>query len=193
MTNRQIESLVTEPKGGLCAMITRRADGSLVTLGAGPKSHFGANVIASASIALSSLAAAAQSPSGHYNEQAVLTGTVLVPDGSKPAEGALVELRQQEDTVASTKTDAQGKFHIAAEPGNYQIRIKQNALFGDDVHDATLHAGDQSLSPIRTHLDPYENGQQFVTMGVVVSVVKYSPSYAFRHPWQYPKYLTRKG
>jgi hypothetical protein len=189
MKAREIEALVTEAKGSLCARITRRSDGSLVTLKTWAKPSFAAGAVAS--LALASPAVA--QTSSDAPAQAILTGTILTPDGTKPASGATIALRQQDVVVVTTIADAHGHFRIAAPPGNYQIRIKQNALFGDHIRDASLHAGEQSISPVRTHIDPYEDGQQFVTMGEVVSVVSYPASYAFRHPWRYLKVLGWEG
>jgi hypothetical protein len=189
MTTVEIEALVTGAKGSLCAIITRRADGSLVRLDSRPKPSIAAGIVASASFAVTSVAVA-QSVSTNQPQQAVLTGTVLTPDGSKPVNGAVITLKQQDATVVTTKSDAQGKFRIAARPGSYEIRIRQNVLFGNHVRDANLHVGEQILSAIRTHFDWHDNGQ-YATMGTVTATISYPVSYVLKHPWRYLGHLIR--
>lgn len=63
MTSREIERVVREADGKLCARITRRGDGSLVTLDARPRASMAAQVVASASLAMSAASVAAQSSS----------------------------------------------------------------------------------------------------------------------------------
>jgi hypothetical protein len=94
--------------------------------------------------------------------------------------------------MATAKSDAHGNFRVAVQPGTYKIRIKQNALFGSHIRDASLHTGEQSLSAIRTHFDWHEDGH-YSTMGELAAKISYSPNYALRHPWRYLKHLTGNG
>ena len=238
MTPREIERLVLKSDGKLCARITRREDGSLVTLEAQPRVSIAAQVAVSASLALSAIAGAAQTVSerpspeakastsfigtvdisatgnglepipGEVHAQidenppepardAILTGTVLRPDGSEPVANATIRLRGFGELVVEAKSDQTGRFRIVVPPGTYDVIIRQNVLFGTKVSAATLHSGEQSLEAIKTHFyyvhddgSPYPNG---VTMGEVVSIERYTFSGAVRHPLRYLKYLIRRA
>lgn len=237
MTPREIEKLVLKSDGKLCARITRREDGSLVTLEAQPRVSIAAQVAVSASLALSAAAGASQTVSERPLPQdksmtsfigtveisaegsglepvpdevraqidenppeparnAILTGTVLKPDGSGPIAGAAIRLLASGNLVAEAKSDESGRFSIATPPGKYDVIIRQNVLFGTRVSSVALHAGEQSLESIKTHFyyvhddgSPYPNG---TTMGVVVSIENYTFAGAARHPIAYLKHLVRK-
>ena len=186
MSSREIERLVHEADGKLCARITQRGDGSLVTLDARPRASMAAQVVASASLIVGASGILAQSTNEPKQPEAVLTGTVLKPDGSEPVEGAAISLRASNSVVATAKSDQFGNFRVAAKPGTYDVVIRQNALFGMRVAATTLHDGEQSLQFIKTHFyyvhddgSSYESG---VTMGAMVSQVKYSFTGVIRHP-----------
>lgn len=197
MTPREIEKLVFKNGGELCARITRREDGSLVTLEAQPRASIAAQVAVSASLALSAAGAMAQTTEQQAKpETAVLTGTVLNPDASAPVKGATIRLRASDGSVVEVKSDPSGRFQIEVPPGTYDVIIRQNDLFGTKVSAATLHTGEQRLDLIKTHFyyvqddgTPYSGG---ITMGELVSVEKFRFVSAARHPIAYLKYLARK-
>lgn len=70
MTAAEIERLVARNEGKLCARITRRGDGSLVTLEARPKTPIAAQLVASASLMASAAGLAAQSASSPVTKKA---------------------------------------------------------------------------------------------------------------------------
>ncbi|MGD0736521.1 MAG: carboxypeptidase regulatory-like domain-containing protein [Terracidiphilus sp.] len=190
MTAAEIERLVREKQGSLCARIVHRADGSLVSLDGQSQPSVAAGVVLAASLAFGATATAQSAPEHSQAAKAQLSGTVLVPDGSEPAAGAKISLIANFETVAETTADAHGNFQISAEPGRYDIDIRQNALFGKMVAGANLHAGEQSLQPIRTQFGVRGGSSgDFVTMGVMVSTYKYPISYLFKHPLRYLKHL----
>lgn len=191
MTPREIEILVRRTPGRICAVLTRRDDGSLVTLESRPKASLAAGVIASAALALAS-AASAQATVGD-SKLAVLTGTVLTPDGTRPLAAARITLEQAGSAIASTKSDEQGNFRIAAPPGHYEIRIRQSVLFGMHVSNANLHEGQQSLSRVRTHFDYVQSGGAVTFVGEVTATVHSPTSFAFKHPWLYLKQLVSRA
>jgi hypothetical protein len=197
MTPAQIEEVVLDAGEHLCARISRRADGSLTTLGEATKPSFKAGLALSASLAFAGTAAAQSTTQQETPVKAVLTGTILLPDGSGPVADAVVTLENQAGVAASTKTDATGNFTLSASPGTYDIRLRQNVLFGNRVLAANLHEGEQSLQPIRTHFatrSMEDNGQEtFVTVGEVTATLTYPFAYAVRHPWRYLKHLTHTG
>jgi hypothetical protein len=188
MTAAEIELVVRERKGSLCARIVHRADGSVVSLDGQSQPSAAAGVVLAASIAFSASATAQAIPKEPQSAKARLSGTVLVPDGSEPAAGADISLIADQKTIAETKTDAHGNFQISAEPGRYDILIWQNVLFRSWISAADLHAGEQSLQPIKTApaTQPY---WQTVTVGEVTVTYKYPISYLFKHPLRYLKHL----
>src|SRR5882724_8333139 len=60
--------------------------------------------------------------------QVAVTGTVLDPSGAA-IPGAAVALRAKGATVASTVTDAAGRFRIDAAAGRYEIDVKAGDAF----------------------------------------------------------------
>ena len=111
LTSREIERLAQEKEGGLCARITHRADGSLVTLDAIPRPSYAAQIAVSASLVIGAAGAMAQSSMALPQEsRAVLTGTLLKPDGSGPVSGALIFVRSSGSGNAFTTSDVQGWF-----------------------------------------------------------------------------------
>jgi len=77
MTASEIEKLVLKSEGKLCARITRREDGSLVTLEAQPRVSIAAQVAVSASLALSAVAGGAQAASEHPVPQEKTTSSFI--------------------------------------------------------------------------------------------------------------------
>ncbi len=152
MTAGEIERTVRAADGKLCARITRREDGSLVTLQAQPRVSAAGQWLASASLAVGAAGAFAQSVGEVPKKaEAVLTGTVLMQDGSGPVAGAVVSLRTPDEVAASVKADEHGNFRIVVQPGTYDVLIRQNMLYGTRVFSANLHEGEQSLEAVKTH------------------------------------------
>jgi hypothetical protein len=128
MTPREIEKLVLNSEGKLCARITRRYDGSLVTLEAQPRVSIAAKVAVSASLALSAAAGAAQTASERPVPQEKSTsfiGTVDISTENSSLEPIHDEIRAQMDenplepvgnailTGTVLTSDGSGPFHGA--------------------------------------------------------------------------------
>ncbi len=193
MTASEINSLVRESKGLLCARIMRRPDGSVVTHDPLRTPNAGAGLVLSASILLANAAVSTAVAEPPQSAKASLAGKVLVPDGSAPVAGAVITLRSSGATIAEVKSDKQGDFLISVAPGKYDIYIRQNAMFGLRILAAELHEGEQSLQPVRTHfaMRSEQEGSypETATVGELVATYKYPISYLLRHPWQYLRNL----
>jgi hypothetical protein len=183
MQPKEIERLLAEKQGKLCARLTYRANGSIATLTGQSQTPLAAAVMLAASLAATSTHA--QAPS--MNGKAYLSGTVLAPDGSEPQENATVLLIADQKTIASTKSDKNGGFSIAVAPGNYDIVVWQNILYRTQITNAALHEGEQSLQPIRVSF--HETTVDTVTGGELVATYHYPISYLFKHPLLYLKHL----
>jgi len=199
MTPAEIEKLVVRSGGKLCARITQREDGSLVTLEARPKTSVAAHIVASAAFALGAAGAAAQAtPESPRNATAVLNGTVLQPLDSKPAKGAVVRLRASGTLTAAAVADEQGYFRISVPAGVYDIEIRHQVIYGASIPGANLHTGEQSLQPIQAHSivlgreDDGSYAEYTVTMGEIIGIRQSTFSRAIRHPVSFLKYLVRK-
>lgn len=186
----QIERLIAETDGGLCARITRRNDGSLVTLDSSRPVPRAAAVVLAGSIAFG---ASAFAQTGHPTTRAMVSGRLLTRDGSKPAAGGIISFGQDGKRIASVTTDVNGDWTADLTPGNYDIYLRQNALFGTRVLNVTLHDGEQSFSPMRTrlYLGNIENSGETESpfMGEISSTIRYPASYLFKHPIRYIKSL----
>jgi hypothetical protein len=194
MTPREIERLVLKSDGKLCARITRRDDGSLVTLEAQPRVSVAARVAVSASLALSAAGAMGQTTEQQSTpENAVLTGTVLKPDGSSPWPEVAISLRTPNGVVANTQSDQFGHFRIATRPGVYDVVVRHYVFFGTRIPATTLHEGEQDLGTLRLVYGMVrDDGTRMdtTTMGTVAITI--NRGRAFRHPWAYLKHLARK-
>lgn len=187
MRPKEIERLLAEKQGRLCARVTYRADGSVATL----ENHAQSSVAAVAALAVSLAiagGAAAQSPQTNANaSKAHLTGTVLTPDGLAPVENAWITLVADQKIVADTRSNKDGSFSLEVAPGSYDIEIRQNFFVRARVSNATLHEGVQILQPIRTAF----NSQlvSTTTWGEMVATHHYPILYILKHPLLYLKHL----
>ena len=188
MTSREIETLVQAKNGELCARITRRGDGSLVTLDALPRASMAAQIAASAALVMGAAGAVGQAPSdGSARADATIHGVVLRPNGADPAVGASILIRHGESRNSLATTNARGEFQSSVLPGTYDILIRDNAGRSVRIAAANLHPGWQSLRAVL--LEPTV---EFVTVGDIVAIERYSFIRAVRHPLNYLRYLTRK-
>lgn len=197
MSPRAIEGLVRQNNGKLCARITRRRDGSLVTLDGhlernGMRSSLAANVFASASLALASAGAFAQSSS----EQpfAVISGTILKPDGSGPDSHAVISLRSAAATTVEARTDEQGGFQIAVPPGPYDVAVQsgtsQTVFRAMPLQAGELYMGTISASSTTVRVS-VSDSETYTNSGVLASI-HYSLMDIFRHPVAYAKHIMRR-
>ena len=197
MSAREIEKLVARADGELCARITRRADGSLVTLDARPSVGLAAQVVMSASMVLGAAGAVAQSAGGQGADgQAVLTGTLLNADGSRPLEGAQIVVSSGTEQVANVRSDAEGKFRISVPPSSYDVKIIEGHA-QTTLRALLLVEGEQELPvfPIGTTstITVTADMSGYTTTGGELATVHYSLGYILRHPIVYARHLTHKS
>jgi hypothetical protein len=196
MTRRQIERAITDNEGQLCARITKRADGSLVTVqelsGPGFASR-AAGLLLGAS--LSTAAAHAQSTS--VTGKAIVSGTFKAQDGSAlPAQGYVV-FASNGKSVLETKTDHDGSWKAEIVPGTYDVIFKTGPMYGKRVNVVELHEGEQQFTEVRGHFAWGHLGlsdtanDTFTTMGTMAATIgyRYPVSYLFKHPLRYLKNL----
>jgi hypothetical protein len=118
LTPRQIERLIHESKGHLCARITRREDGSIVT--GRESSTFlleAASFVAAALLAISTPVFAQSTTKPPAN----LTGSIVDETGA-PIAGAQVKLLDADHPPTGTRTDAQGKFYFDTPAGRHHLQ-----------------------------------------------------------------------
>jgi hypothetical protein len=120
--------------------------------------------------------------------EAVLTGTVLKPDGSGPAAGAFITLNSAGSPRVLVKSDGKGNFRASVAPGIYNIEISPSFASPIRINAAVLHEGEQILQPIRLS----EQFEDVVTGGALAIEWHYTLVGALRHPLSYIKYLFRK-
>jgi len=181
MTVTEIQRVLIEKEGRLCARIVRDTDGSVHTLNQHPRQPMGAGFVLAASLAVGPAAAAQTTEASNT---ARLSGTVLSPDGSSPLKGVVVTLLAGEKTAATGKTDEKGNFTLAVKPGKYDLIIARNVLVKSRIPSTELHAGLQTIPPLRIGFDRYTT-YDTVTLGVVVSTYRYPVSFLFKHPIRY--------
>jgi hypothetical protein len=148
MTAREIERLVRERDGRLCARVVYRADGSIRTADGASQPSVAARLVLASTLVFPT-ALAAQSAGG-TNEVPVahLSGKILKPDSSGPMAGAFVALLSNHQIVASAHADQSGDFDVSAPPGRYDI------AFGSSLSDAMripgyeLRPGTQNLNTL---------------------------------------------
>jgi hypothetical protein len=182
LTPRQIERLVFENHGELCARVTRREDGSIVTA-----TGFQSGIAAAALIASASITAVAHSQSTQP-ASAIVSGQVLAPDAEYAPGGWVVVLEQNGDARSRVLTDKSGAWRTEVPPGTYDLTI--HGLVNHTsahVEAFTLHAGEQSFAPIQTEATTVS-----ITTGGTLAIqttLRARISYRLRHPVRYLTYL----
>jgi len=197
LTPREIMRLVDEKNRQLCARITRREDGSLVTARA---SHhqvpFGSAFVLASAVATVPVVAQEAAPSA-----ATVTGTVLTPENSKyvsPDAPREVLFLQNDKAVLTVRTDPTGKFTASVPAGIYDLVFRNGPLFGERVKGAIFHPGVQEFAPIRErfnlgHLAEADmSTQEFVTMGELMPVYSLRVRDLFLHPMATVRALARR-
>jgi hypothetical protein len=187
MSRREVDRLSLRAALGerVCARITWRANGELVTLEPRPLGR-ATGVLLSAAIAWGASAVAQElKPEG----QAVLTGRVSMR--STPAAMRLgarsIQLVGSDGKIVVGKVVEDGTFSVIAPPGVYDVVIRSNIMYGARVKAATLHEGYQSLGevPVVQEGGAMEAG---TTMGAMASTIV-GPRYWVRHPLAYARYV----
>lgn len=194
ISKRQIEELIREKNGHLCARRLHRVDGSLVTLDPSVRSPIAAGIVLASSLVLP-LSVAAQSSSAREGPPARLSGQILKADSSGPMPGAFVALLANHQIVASAHTNGNGDFEMAAPPGAYDL------AFGSSLSDAVrilsyqLGPGEQKLDalpilPRQTSTVTVEaNASDYALVGELTAVIgrPHFFWYFFRHPIRYAR------
>jgi len=216
MTDRQVEELAMRAAAGekVCARVTRRTGGELVTLG--PEQTRAAR-IAQGAVLASAFAAGvplagqeigravqpAQQAEVILNEvppeprpipgKAVVIGRLLHPDGRRVNTG-LVYVEDAQGTGPLYVVDASGWFEIHAAPGIYNFVVQTGKDQVERVPGVVLHEGVQEFGDLRTRAgQEAPEIAQYTTMGEMVSVLRTRWGWhALRHPILYVRYLARK-
>ena len=177
MTPREIERIVVSSGGHLCARITRREDGSLLTLPE-PQRRRAAGFVFAAPLLAGPVFA--QSPD---QNKSTVTGVVTDATGAA-IKGAKVELLKSGTPVVSAAADSDGKYHLDAEKGSYILRVSSLAFISQDVP-LKIEAPQQAIPRVVLQVG--------VLMGDVV-VIDPRPRYQklgshLRHPISYLRSL----
>lgn len=187
MSDREVEELLAEKNGRLCARIVRDRNGSMLTADEARRYPLAAGFLLAASLATSTACAAQTGANPGQPGPARLTGSVIRPDKEGPWTGVSVFLISGGSVVETVKTDSNGSFDITVKPGTYDVVVFANPFVKMTVPDATLREGLQVLGPVE--LTPHQTEYQTVTMGVVEAIVHYPFRYFFRHPLNYLRHL----
>jgi hypothetical protein len=199
----------------ICARITRRVDGGLVTLG--PERGRAGRVAQGALLAgafAAGLPAVAQGLGHGVQGQgdaevilkevppepqpipgmAVVIGRLLHPDGRRVDTG-LVYVQNAQGYGPLYVVDASGWFEIHTAPGVYNFVVRTGKDQIERVPGVVLHEGVQQFADIRTRAveQATEFEETYTTVGTMVSRVTTRWGWhAFRHPVLYFRYLVRK-
>jgi hypothetical protein len=196
MSQRQIEALILEKDGQLCARRVYRADGSLRTMDAAPRPPIAAGIVLAGSLVLP-LSLAAQSASAGEGLPARLSGQILKSDSSGPMPDAYVALLANHQIVASAHTNGNGDFEITAPPGTYDVAFGSSPSDTVRILSYQLQPGQQQLDalpilPQQTSTVTVEANMADYALVGTMSVVIGRPHffwYFFRHPIRYTRDL----
>ncbi|MBB5059038.1 hypothetical protein HDF16_003761 [Granulicella aggregans] len=197
MTPRQIERTLAENEGHLCARITKRVDGSLVTAqelaGSGFTSR-AAGLLLGAALSTAAVHAQSTPTAG----KAIVSGRFTAPNGGPlPAQGYVIFAANGQSIIES-KTDQDGNWKAEIAPGMYDVIFRTSPFFGERINAVELHPGDQKFAAIPGRLalghlglvDRYrDNTQTFTTGGDLATSYRYPISYLFKRPLRYLKHL----
>src|SRR5262245_2420756 len=191
MTRRQVEAIVSVHRGRMCARITRRPDGSLVTLEAPPVDPIVArraspvvNATLAAILGLSVPASAlnvdvsaaqlivrseadgksARTPFG--GGEAVVGGTVVDPQGAF-IPNAVVKLISDAGAELETKTSTEGEFTFARVPYGAYIMLVEAQGFYTHVNSNVIVD-----TPYDTRFEvTMKENRKLVTLGGAIGIV----------------------
>jgi hypothetical protein len=190
MSERQIEDLIREKKGHLCARRIYRADGALVTKdGAGRPAVAAGVVLASTLIVPLQLAG----QTAGIGRTAHISGRILKSDSSGPMPGAFIALLVNHQVVASAHTDGNGNFDLVAAPGTYDIAFGSSLSHAVRIIGYDLQSGEQTLATLpilpqqTTTVTVKANMDGYALVGELSAVIgrPHFFWYFFRHPVRY--------
>jgi hypothetical protein len=199
MTPREIERLVAETGGHLCARLTRREDGSLVMLEPAKRAPHRLNLAVTAALALLPATVCAQtSPTGAPESVFSLTGTVRDIQGALIS-GSSLTVFHGNNRVVDAKTDAVGRFDLSLPAGEYELRA---TAAGFSHFSAPISAAIGNAAVADITLRPSAEFNVQVTTSAPVTdattggeiAISYGPWYRrlefhLRHPILYLKHL----
>jgi hypothetical protein len=210
LTPRQIKRLVDESNGHLCARITRREDGSLVTQRDRTFQPNPAMLALSATLTVIPGTAFAQSvPAVQLQDQQLASaspgpgiqfpsiGGVITDSQGALVVGANVELSLHQEVILSTKSDEAGHFAFNVPAGDYDLKVTAQGFNpvseSLSVMDSGLSIGQITLKP-GTQVSVQVNASStvsFTTIGVLSATYNHwyqRLDYRLRHPIAYAKY-----
>jgi hypothetical protein len=211
MTPLQIELLVAKTGGDLCARLTRRPNGSLVTLEpTASHAHF-ATLALSVALAIAPAAALAQAAAGTKptssqtaNPEEALPSThtavsgVITDSQGAVVVGSAVTLVRNGITIGSTKTNEAGQFEFAVLPGDYQLQVGAPGFASTSksltVSEGSAAVSDVSLTPgiqitVRVTAESLTDSTTMGTMTAYFGPWYKRWAFHIRHPVAYAKYL----
>jgi len=191
MRRSDVENLAVAAANGeqVCARITRRSDGSLVTLDGERRAGLRAGVLLSAAMMVGQ--AAAQNPT---EARAIVSGRLLTSDGQPfQMSRGRITLRSSSGELMIYPIYGDGEFVFSTPPGQYDVIVRGNMIFAEEIKGATLHAGNQSLGnvTIRPLGQSWDSGMFETVTGGDISV-RVGWRYHLRHPVAYLRYIGRK-
>ena len=192
MRRSDVEKLAVAAANGedICARITRRSDGSLVTLDGERRAGLRAGVMLSAAMMVGQ--AAAQNPA---EPRAIVSVRVLTSDG-QPVDliHGKVVLRNSLGELMIYPMHGDGEFVFSAPPGQYDMIVRGSDMLGEEFKSVTLHPGSQSLGDVtaRSMDVSWDDNEVFTTTGGAVAVSVSKWKYRLRHPIAYVRYLGGK-
>jgi hypothetical protein len=200
MSRRQIEELIREKNGHVCARRVYRADGSLMTLDDSHGFPIAAGIVLASSLMLP-LSLAAQSASAGEGPPARLSGQILKSDSSGPMPDAFVALLANHQIVASAHTNENGDFEIKAPPGTYDIAFGSKPSDTVRILSYQLQPGEQKLDalpilPQQTSTVIVEaNMADYALVGAMTAVIgrPHFFWYFFRHPILFTRSLRHES
>ena len=209
MTEGEVRLLAMRAAAGeaLCGRVTRRGDGSVVTLGPGQRGARARGVVLSAALA-AGLPSVAQSVKGAGDSEivlkevapepqsipgkAVVIGRLLHPDGRRVDTGLVFVQSAQDGTGPLYVVDESGWFEIHATPGVYNFVVQTGKDQVERVRGVVLHEGVQEFADIRTRSGQQSEMETTITVGELVGIRTRWGWGALRHPVLYARYLARR-
>jgi hypothetical protein len=157
LTPRQIERLVHRSNGHLCARITRREDGSIVTAPSGSRT-FGAPLLVSAALLL---APALRAQTQSDQRTGTIAGSIADAAGASLS-GAKIEVVQPGQPDINAVSDRNGSFRLQGPIGPHTIQVSMPG-FNTLMQKVTFTADEHTMAPIVLQLGT-------ITMGDIVLV-----------------------
>ena len=152
MTVSQIDRLLDENDGRLCARLSRREDGRLLTTYEPPSSIKAAAILSAAMLSIPPLAA----QSTESSKTTVVTGLVRDPDGAL-IPGAKIRLVRPDLTEVDATTDRDGGFLVQSSRGTYVLHVEMPG-FGPWVQPVELTHAKYILPPVTLRVGTVEMG-----------------------------------